>query len=633
MIHLCTFGRLTVFSLIVGMMGFIASSLQADGDAGGVRVGNGGDWRRIMLGQAQREGANWVNTAALNRNLFEQDMALDKMSLVFRFVMADDVLKNLAADMIASHHFYKESSETPRGEYTTCAWTNDPASQTLNDIVFSLNLCEIGLRDGGQSFANRLLIHESIHHLLRNDDLRAQVGAIFAGTAEQKAQQEDQFCDDVAVAIQRVFELVVRNGKPHWRDLDTPHFMQGGKDEIFQPRGFHASVWTGPVGDDSIKNKLIVWGGCREGDATIYACGGDRYFNDGAIYNQTDGTWSAMGALNAPVGRAEAQSIWTGDNAPDSLKNLFIVWGGCRDGDGCGQRLGDGGMYSIEKNRWMPIPATSDAVSPRVHHSLVWTGREMIVWGGHPNNAHGPSLMPPLADGGIYDPATKKWRKLGDFMQGAPSARGFHFAVWTGATGHEQSSQKMLIIGGCVQEIADSCSQIRDDAAFFDPKTMTWSKMTTSGEAYVPRHNGSFLHVPSQNRIYMFGGFDSDSNVISQGQILDLKTMKIYKMSAMGEGRFKHRAVWAGDKMLIFGGKYYSSARTYELATSVLGYTPGAQGTIGTGIWREYMTDEIIPLKSIESTAVWTGSSMMVWGGQVFDRGFTNYGSEFFTGW
>ncbi len=605
----------------------------ADNEGGGVRVGNSGDWRRIMLGQAQRESANWVNTAALNKVLFAQDAALDQGSVVYRFVTRDDVLTNLASDIVASIHIYKDSSQEPRGEYTTCAWTNDPSSQNLNDIVFSLNLCEAGLHDGGQSFANRLLIHESVHHLLRSDSLRDEVGARFSGTTEQQLQEEDRLCDEIALAIHRIFEIVVRNGKPHWRDLETPYFNRDGREYIFEPRGFHSTAWTGYSGDNSIKNKMILWGGCREGEATIYACGGDSYFNDGAIYNQAENSWKQMSSLGAPSPRAESQSFWTGDDAPVSLKNLFVVWGGCRDGDGCKTRLADGGIYSMKEDRWTIIPSSSASPSPRVHHSLVWTGREMIVWGGHPNETSNSSLTPPLADGGVYDFASGSWRIISAGGMNSPQARGHHFAVWTGSTGNDLSANKMLILGGCVQEIADACSQIREDGAFFDPQTMKWSKLETSGERYVPRHNGSFLHVPGQNRIYIFGGFDGDSNVISHGMILDLKTLRFQKMATMSEGRFKHRAVWAGDKMLIFGGKFYSSARTNELASSVLGYVPGAPGSLSTGVWKEYKTDDMIPLKSIESSAIWTGNSMLIWGGQVFDRGFTNYGSEFFTGW
>ena len=623
------------FGIIIslGLKIALTSVVGFSGDSGGgVRVGNGGDWRRIMLGQAQREAANWVNTAALNKDLFEADRLLDKNSAVYRFVTKDDVLVNLASDIVSSVHVYNDSAETPKGEYTTCAWTNDPDAHSLNDVVFSLNLCEIGLRDGGQSFANRLVIHESIHHILRDRALRDEVGLTLSGSPEQQAQQEDRFCDDVAISIQRLFEVVVRNGKPHWRDFETPYFKRDGKDYVFEPRGFHATAWSGVSPDPTLKNKMIVWGGCREGEVTIYACGGDRYFNDGAIFSQEENIWRPMSSKAAPSPRAEAQSFFTGENAPVDLKSSFVVWGGCRDGDGCEKRLGDGGIYSLRADKWLPIESSAQSPSPRVHHSLVWTGHEMIVWGGHPDGDNSSTLTPPVADGAVYNFSTKSWRKISTNLTDAPRARGHHFAIWTGETGNSQSANKMLILGGCVHEIADACSDIRDDGAFFDPKLMTWSKLNFSGERYVPRHNASFVHVASQNRIFIFGGFDSDSNVISQGQVLDLKTLQIHKMASMSEGRFKHRAVWAGDKMLIFGGKFYGPSRTYELASSVLGYIPGAPGSTSPGIWKEYKTDEMIPLKSIESSAVWTGSSMLIWGGQVFDRGFTNYGSEFFTG-
>ena len=41
----------------------------------------------------------------------------------------------------------------------------------------------------------------------------------------------------------------------------------------------------------------------------------------------------------------------------------------------------DGGRYNPAANRWMRI-TTSGAPAGRSQHTAVWTGSEMIVWGG-----------------------------------------------------------------------------------------------------------------------------------------------------------------------------------------------------------------------------------------------------------
>jgi hypothetical protein len=63
-------------------------------------------------------------------------------------------------------------------------------------------------------------------------------------------------------------------------------------------------------------------------------------------------------------------------------------------------------------------------LAPRDGHSVVWTGDEMIVWGGRV-----PESVPVYSDGAAYDPDTSEWRMLPD----APiSGRADHVAVWTG---------------------------------------------------------------------------------------------------------------------------------------------------------------------------------------------------------
>ncbi len=55
-----------------------------------------------------------------------------------------------------------------------------------------------------------------------------------------------------------------------------------------------------------------------------------------------------------------------------------------------------------------------------------------------------------LGDGGIYDPETKSWVTIPNqnLDPNAPSARAFHTAIWTGETGRQDTSNKMLIYGG-----------------------------------------------------------------------------------------------------------------------------------------------------------------------------------------
>jgi hypothetical protein len=66
--------------------------------------------------------------------------------------------------------------------------------------------------------------------------------------------------------------------------------------------------------------------------------------------------------------------------------------------------------------------------APRTNHTAVWTGREMIVWGGMAVNS---DLRPFLDTGGRYDPSLDVWAPTSTGAD-LPAARAYHTAVWTG---------------------------------------------------------------------------------------------------------------------------------------------------------------------------------------------------------
>ena len=55
----------------------------------------------------------------------------------------------------------------------------------------------------------------------------------------------------------------------------------------------------------------------------------------------------------------------------------MIVWGGV----GNGSYLNTGGRYNPSTDSWTAT-STTNAPAARFLHTAVWTGSEMIVWGG-----------------------------------------------------------------------------------------------------------------------------------------------------------------------------------------------------------------------------------------------------------
>src|SRR4029077_4968222 len=116
-----------------------------------------------------------------------------------------------------------------------------------------------------------------------------------------------------------------------------------------------------------------------------------EYLNTGGRYNPSTDSWTGTSTANAPDPRWGHTAVWTGSE--------MIVWGGGGDsGD-----LNTGGRYNPSTNSWTAT-STTGAPADREQHTAVWTGSEMIVWGGTPGSSHTD-----LNTGGRYNPSTDSW--------------------------------------------------------------------------------------------------------------------------------------------------------------------------------------------------------------------------------
>src|SRR5262249_4156668 len=131
--------------------------------------------------------------------------------------------------------------------------------------------------------------------------------------------------------------------------------------------------------------------------------------NDGGRYDPSTDTWAAVATIGAPQERAQHVSVWTGTE--------MIVWGGFAST----VLPRAGGRYDPLTDPWRPT-TTTGMPEPRDKATAVWTGSEMIVWGG------GPFYFD---TGGRYDPSRDAWTRTS--LKGrVPQGRESHAAVWTG---------------------------------------------------------------------------------------------------------------------------------------------------------------------------------------------------------
>ncbi|HOX05006.1 MAG TPA: Ig-like domain-containing protein, partial [Planctomycetota bacterium] len=233
-------------------------------------------------------------------------------------------------------------------------------------------------------------------------------------------------------------------------------------------RNMHSAVWTG--------REMIIWGGDTGGP------GSETATNSGARYNPVTDTWSSMSTTNAPSARWAHGAVWTGTE--------MIVWGGCQ-GTGPWTFLSDGARYDPATDTWAPMTNTG-APSAREEHSAVWTGSEMIIWGGwQGSSAYGT--------GARYDPATDSWTGTVSTTN-APSGRSSHEAVWTGS--------EMIVWGGCPQ------SGYTDTGARYDPVSNSWLGATAVNGALSARRDHQMVWTGKE--LVAWGGYDG--SVLATGK-------------------------------------------------------------------------------------------------------------------
>ena len=88
----------------------------------------------------------------------------------------------------------------------------------------------------------------------------------------------------------------------------------------------------------------------------------------------------------------------------------MIVWGGTNQTN----YLNTGGRYNPATNSWTPT-GLANVPPGRRSHTAVWTGSEMIVWGGVEDSGQLTST------GGRYNPLTDSW--VATNLANAPSRR------------------------------------------------------------------------------------------------------------------------------------------------------------------------------------------------------------------
>lgn len=294
------------------------------------------------------------------------------------------------------------------------------------------------------------------------------------------------------------------------------------------------------------------------------------------------------GWVNGPVegvpgARTGHTAIWTGEE--------LLVWGGYLGAD---IYANSGGRFHPGRNLWSQM-TTFGAPSARESQSAIWTGTEMIVWGGLGSVGY-------VDTGARYQPSAQMWSAVSTVN--APSARSGHSSVWTGA--------RMIVWGG------RGADGLASGGAIYDPAANDWTALTADG---APQARHSATAVWTGERMLIWGGV-GEEGALNSGKRLRMDgagTSYVWEgMASNGTptARSGHTAVWTGSRMIIWGGRdggtFFGDGALYDPAAD--GWSP--------------MPTEGAPTPRSGQVAVWTGSEMLVFGGRD-GTGALNTGGAF----
>ena len=289
------------------------------------------------------------------------------------------------------------------------------------------------------------------------------------------------------------------------------------------------------------------------------------------------------------AGRSTMAAVWTGDE--------MLIWGG----DGPNGQFDDGATYDPLADAWTLLPDAP--LSVRNAPAAVWTGEEVVLWGGS-------SSAGSYRDGAAYNPVTRRWRPITP----APFASaGRPVALWTGS--------EMIVLAGFNSR----------DAAAYDPVDDRWRPL--------PNLPGQ-LQAP--NPVGVWAG-DEVVTVVQSGGTLPSAAPELVSLRVDGDAWSTVRDLpsgqavlaWTGDALLVAAGRdafEVSGGESRPIAAAPSGVQVADTPVVWTGtellLWEGDTASAIDPQagtwqaipsgdssRRTQPALVWADGVLLAWGG------------------
>ncbi|AXV09520.1 hypothetical protein DVS28_a4863 [Euzebya pacifica] len=314
--------------------------------------------------------------------------------------------------------------------------------------------------------------------------------------------------------------------------------------------------WTvlSPVEAPARTRQTMLWTGS---DVLVFGGQPDPGPDTGLVLDPDADTWRRM--AESPIGsRSGHTAVWTGRE--------MIVFEGAPVGQFAAvvSQDVDGAAYDPATDTWREIARAP--VNPRSGHVALWTGEEMLVFGGS-------RTFETNVQAGAYDPDTDTWRLTAP----APLPRGFGLiaGVWTG------------------EEAVFWTGRGPEDVAAYDPATDTWRLLPPS-----PVGMRSVAATWTGREMILLGVPEAGSEDIG-GMALDMEEERWTVLPPSPQAFAATRvAEWTGEQVVMLGGPQDQ---------------PGVAWTPARATW-EMLPPAPQPATSGHS-AVWIGDSLLLWGG------------------
>jgi len=303
--------------------------------------------------------------------------------------------------------------------------------------------------------------------------------------------------------------------------------------------------------------------------------------------------WILTSVVGAPSARTDHVAFWTGSE--------MIVWGGY---DGSPETWGfpsTGGLYNPESDTWRPTSTDVTLVGNYGHeYSVVWTGTEMIVWGG--TDCRGPVCIG-TNTGARYNPATDTWTTTS--TENAPASRQAHTAVWTGS--------EMIVWGGYEYHPATTSYELFSGGGRYNPVADTWILFEAAGASEGRVEDSAVNAVWTGSEMLVWGGY---SDITGQGVRVNTggrynpitNSWVAISTTDAPNVRQWYTATWTGNEMIVWGGCESGCSVENPPVNTGTRYNPT------TDTWLPTNVDTAPSGQSAGHTSIWTGSEMIVWG-------------------